>query len=782
MVDEDKKPGKNDSTMLLAGQMGHRLQAGEMLNKKYRIERVLGEGGFGITYLARDTVLDMNVAVKEYFPTGYATRDVGRTNKVVAFTGEKGEEYDRGKQRFLREARTLARLTGLQGIVGIHDFFEENGTAYIVMEYLNGVTLRRYLEQMPGGKISLERALELLRPVISSLIKVHEQGLIHRDISPDNIMVMNGKEVKLLDFGTAREVVAGPKSMSVMLKPGYAPEEQYRSHGGQGTWTDVYAVSGTIYRCITGERPVEAPDRIRKDTIRKPSEMGVSIPEETEKVLMQGLAIYSENRIQDMQVLYEGLYGSYGTRLGVVRSEEPSSSDEQSPSDEKEASDTIEKTGANVSEPETTEENMSVEADVTDETGFADNTATEDKTGEDKSAVALKPWMIPAAAVVIIALIGVAYFAGMNRGTGKIDTTNVAVKEDTKDDNSSDKTSADDKSTADTDDQKTGDDTEETGIADTDTASGVVTFSNPQIEKAACAALGKEEGSVIYTDELKNVHSIILCRDRVFADWEEHNQYHESDWQDFYNEEMVRDEPDLSDLSLFPNLYDLVLENQGMYDLEALKGLPLERLGLRRNKNLRDISALEGFDRLNYLDLQCCERLSDVAVLANLPIEQLFVDETMVSDFSFLEGMPYLEQLWANDMDEEDLAILLKKTEMRFICLKRYRGPSLDVSMFKDLKWLFGLELMECPKLTSIEGIGEFTQLSYFNIEGTNVTDLSPVKDILRLDNLRIQHCRIKDYSVIKEIPTLQHLAIDRSQVEAIEALGLEGVDIEITD
>lgn len=287
----------------------HQLKAGNILNKKYRIEKVLGEGGFGITYLAADTLLDLPVAIKEYYPAGYVTRETAAGNTVIPFSGEKKELYEEGKDKFIKEARAMGKLAGQRGIVAVRDYFEENNTAYIVMEYLNGITLKAYLKQK-GGSLSPQETLELVKPVVRSLASVHAQGLIHRDISPDNIMVLTGNQVKLLDFGASRSVsINGEKSLSVLLKPGYAPEEQYRTRGEQGPWSDIYALCATCYRCITGHVPIEAMERMREDALKPPSVLGIPMDKDAERALMHGLAVFRENRIQDARELYTDWYG-----------------------------------------------------------------------------------------------------------------------------------------------------------------------------------------------------------------------------------------------------------------------------------------------------------------------------------------------------------------------------------------------------------------------------------------------------------------------------------------
>ena len=303
-------------------QLPHTLKLGSMLNSRYLVGGVIGEGGFGITYIGLDTLLQFRVAIKEFFPNGMVNRNNTVSDEVMSISTETAKElFSKSRENFLREARTLAKFTNESGIVAVRDFFEENRTVYIVMEYLDGITLKNYLNQV--GTISAYNTVCLLMPVFHSLKKIHEKNLIHRDISPDNIMLVD-EEVKLLDFGAAREF-ADERSLSVMLKHGYAPMEQYRRHGTQGAWTDVYAICATMYKCITGKIPPDAPDRVFEDDLKMPSELGISIEPAFEEVLRHGLAVRPEDRIQSIDELLEELDAVPGIDIGVS-SQPPKSS------------------------------------------------------------------------------------------------------------------------------------------------------------------------------------------------------------------------------------------------------------------------------------------------------------------------------------------------------------------------------------------------------------------------------------------------------------------------
>ena len=278
----------------------YHIEPGKLLHERYTVGRAIGFGGFGITYVAWDNKLMQKVAIKEYMPSEYATRVPGSLT-VTIYDGERHAEFMSGLQKFLDEAQRLAKFQSVPGVVRIMDSFSENLTAYIVMEFLEGETLKQYLAEN-GGKIPYERAVEIILPVLSALSAVHKEGIIHRDISPDNIFLTEDGDVKLLDFGAARYASTGfSKSLSVILKPGYAPAEQYLSHGEQGPWSDVYATSATIYRMITGVVPEEALERKEKDTLKSPSSMGVKLPKNAERAILNALNVRVENRTKSAE-------------------------------------------------------------------------------------------------------------------------------------------------------------------------------------------------------------------------------------------------------------------------------------------------------------------------------------------------------------------------------------------------------------------------------------------------------------------------------------------------
>ena len=282
----------------------HHLLPGTVLNGRYWVGAALGEGGFGITYIGRDLTLDRRIAIKEYFPSGFATRHNKENSQVEEITRSSENIYRQGLERFLKEAQLLAQFSKNASIVSVFDYFEANGTAYFIMEYLSGDSLKQYLDKR--GSVSYKYMMAWFYPIFQALAAIHQVGVVHRDISPDNLILASDGNLKLIDFGAARDVL-GSKSLSVVLKPGYAPIEQYSTTGKQGPWTDIYALCGTIYKCITGVTPPEATDRIVQDTLRKPSDLGVLLPKQFENTLMKGLSIRAGDRYQSMEELLEDL-------------------------------------------------------------------------------------------------------------------------------------------------------------------------------------------------------------------------------------------------------------------------------------------------------------------------------------------------------------------------------------------------------------------------------------------------------------------------------------------
>jgi len=287
-------------------QPSHILGEGTVLPHNYIIEKILGEGGFGITYSGTFTTTGERVAIKEYFPTGLAHRVYNDEPcyQVVPLYGMK-DAFEKGRRHFLNEASILKEFQNLNSIVSVKDVIEANGTVYLVMEYIDGITLKQYVKE--NGALSFAELLPLVKPVIQALIQVHKKGLIHRDISPENLMVGIDNQLHLIDFGAASiENCHDDKTMTVILKSGYAPPEQYLSDGKQGAWTDIYALCATMYMTLTGFAPSESIRRIQNDDL-PPLAEHADISSWQAAAIEKGMKINAAERFQNMESLYQAL-------------------------------------------------------------------------------------------------------------------------------------------------------------------------------------------------------------------------------------------------------------------------------------------------------------------------------------------------------------------------------------------------------------------------------------------------------------------------------------------
>lgn len=274
------------------------LQTGTMLQGgKYRIEKVLGQGGFGITYLVYQNAFDAHLVVKEFFLNGFCTRVEGNTIQAT-----QPAEFGKYKEKFLHEARMLFKLRGNRHIVEVTDFFEENGTAYLVMPYIADENLEQYTRKQPNNRLSVAEGLAYTLQIANALEIVHAQNILHRDLKPSNILRRANGEVVLIDFGAAREHISAEYSqtMSAIISAGYAPPEQYNVSAKRGPSSDVYSLAGTLYRLLTGKLPLDATSRTIED-FPTPKELNPAISDTVSDAIMKAMELKPTNRYQSVQ-------------------------------------------------------------------------------------------------------------------------------------------------------------------------------------------------------------------------------------------------------------------------------------------------------------------------------------------------------------------------------------------------------------------------------------------------------------------------------------------------
>lgn len=295
------------------------LPFGHLLQNTYCLDRVLGAGGFGITYLARDIRHGQNkavYAVKEYFPQEWAKRAEDGI-RLSPCERALNEVYFHGLEVFVNEARILQGLHDDRTIVDIENFFQLNNTAYLVMEYVQGMTLADYMKKKQKT-FPVKQAGNIVCSVAKALYRIHSFGLLHRDISPDNIMLLPDGSVKLIDFGATRQFVMNETTdMSVLIKPGFAPMEQYSRSGSQGPWTDVYALAATYYYMVSGRKPLPAVDRCSGGTLKPLRQMNPDIPPAISKFISRALELDYTKRVRDMKEFIDGIGDTADDSAGI---------------------------------------------------------------------------------------------------------------------------------------------------------------------------------------------------------------------------------------------------------------------------------------------------------------------------------------------------------------------------------------------------------------------------------------------------------------------------------
>lgn len=282
------------------------LSPGTILGKHFIVGTVIGVGNYGITYRCYDTTLGVVVAVKEFFPTGFVSRAAGE-KRVWLRMQNQGHRYRDRVQRFLMEARSIARFGKAKDIVNVYDFFEENNTAYIIMEYVDDPLLQDYLEQ--NGRLDAETACKITASIVEAVKKLHAKGIIHRDVSPDNLFIAPDYSIKLFDFGSAH-LEDSQTIEEKVIKPGYTAPEQYSDvEANQGFYTDIYSIGAILYHMVTGVPPQDGLERYRHDIMQSPLDSGIGIDPSLDRFIMEAMAVRTELRIQNINQFKDALYG-----------------------------------------------------------------------------------------------------------------------------------------------------------------------------------------------------------------------------------------------------------------------------------------------------------------------------------------------------------------------------------------------------------------------------------------------------------------------------------------
>ena len=738
------------------------LRAGTVLNGRYLVGRVLGQGGFGITYLAFDKTLNARVAVKEYMPNEIAVRTGADVSVAVE---SRSEDFAYGRERFQEEARTLARFIGQPGIAGVTDTFDENGTSYFVMDYIEGISFKAYIANQ-GGKISAQEALDVMIPVLRALSAVHAEGYIHRDVTPDNIYITKDGNVKLLDFGSARYSLGDKsKSLDVILKVGYAPKEQYIRRGRQGPYTDVYSCAACLYAAITGVLPPESLDRLEQDELVPPSKAGAEIPPYLERAILKGLAVQPETRFQTASEFLDAL-------------EHP--------------------------QEEALEEKDLEKRDFKKET--ADSETPSRTARRSTSGIVMAGGIVVIAAALIL---GISVLLGEKEGA-KINDRSGGLIEAAVEEKAAPTVQIGNQeySTAleslDLSDQDLSDGDllalkEMTGLKELNLeGNAAISDLTPLANLRSLEKLELPSPSEI-TDltplsGLSGLRTLSICENQS-------NSQPVSKVEDYrpissltHLETLDLSVTNLKDLSFVSGLTELksllLFGSLSTKDLSALKNLTnLETLEIYA-AGLGNIEGIEGLTNLTYLRLSDETGifiLNDLSVLSALTgLTYLRVDADCIGSFHGIENMTELKEayFYGSDASYMDLQPFKNLTKLQYLELPRRNGGSdhpayngaelagltelkelsIDsaIDSLEPLRNLTGLVSLTIEGNTSpgmfasLEPLSGLTGLRTLELRATSVTDLSPLSGLINLQSVSVYAPNVSDWSPLEHVPVVK--------------------------
>lgn len=668
-----------------------------LIHGKYQLLSRIQSGGFGTTWLALDTMLNLQVAVKEYESTD-----------------------ERRKQQFLEEARHLAKFSGEPGIVNVRDFLEDDGKIYLIMEYLDGEDLKTYVENK--GKLPFNQAYQLLRPIMFTLDKLHHEGMIHRDVSPENIRMLSNGQLKLLDFGSALEIedrYTNEKTMTVMVKPGYAPQEQYMNKAMQGAWTDVYAVCATLYKCITGNTPMDSLQRSFYDELEKPSILDSDISPEQETVLFQGLALKKEERISSMHELIELFDQTMNTKNEKI---------------EESKAEMLKNGGWNRENSITTDKNVN---------------RGKRKIGKEKIAAAIL------SVLGIVAAVAIGMIMFFNDPYRESDSSMVDIKDMDVNQNMLDKVARDSKA-------------ERLRLYNcTLDDEGLETIA--KMKNITCVSLIECTG---YTGLAPLAKMNNLEKLEVEGDYSDHSKVLSG--EKLFTMEL----PQVTSLSVD----NIVFKDQG----ECLRNFKnLEELHLSGNEGLVNMEFLKDMTELTLLRIYAEDASSISSSLVNCTkLTYCSFNETGMNDLSWAANCTALEELCINNCGVTDIAPLASCTELNRLeagnnqindisslqsCSKLSR-VSLENNQIRDISPLQGCNELSYLTLSnnqieSLESLAGKEKISDLEIDSNKVSSLEPLENSTRVISLNASHNQITDIMPLKDCSELQFLWLDDNQL-----------------
>lgn len=758
------------------------LAAGSVLLGKYIVGKVIGKGGFGITYLAYDIKNEKKVAIKEYYPSALAARG-GDGCTVVMTDSEEAAVFKNGIEKFYEEASLVSRFNGNPAIVSVYEFFYENDTAYFVMELLDGCTLKSYIAKY--GVLSPEEALFIADNVSGALIIAHSINVLHRDISPDNIMICRDGNIKLIDFGAARQVLAdNPKSMSVILKQGFAPLEQYQKRGKQGPWTDIYSFGATLYYALTQDCLDDPMTRMDDDAEFLSNKY--DIEGQLWKIIEHSLELRIADRYQDAFELRNALRKiNYAPKPIVLpedkREEAPAQAENTADSGAQTAKEELPKTVQTVRE-----NNVQPTAVTVQETSAIAQAQTEVPKNKNKAKII---GIASAAAVVAVGGI-ITAVAMLSSGGGEIPTSggNAAYyseeaavtttpKETEKNSKTTAKTTA--KTTKKTTAKTTAAPTEgKTTTTTTTTTTKVTTTTTTTAKVTTPTTTTKATTTTTKPVTEAPAKDVVIAGRSYSADTTEIKLegagLKNSDIKNLKDLKkltiVIINDNNISDLSVFSEmsrLEGLWVNNNNISDLSPLKDLKnLKYLSVEGN-NISSLSPLSGTRNLE--QLWCGGNpISDLSPISkNKGLIYLGVSDCDVNSFSALSGMNDLELIYAADNNISDISPLKNTKKLREFFIDR--NPVTDLSPISGNKNMVRMGMAGC-NIGSLSALSGMTKLEELYAFTCGLTDLSPLKKCVSLRHLDIKYNYFSDVSPLAQCNEISFLVLSGNQCADKEA------------
>lgn len=712
------------------------LPCGSALMGRYAVGRVIGMGGFGITYLAYDIKMGRKIAIKEFFPFGLASRSSDHATVSVSFKEESASVFKNGSEKFYDEARMVAGFNTNPNIVNVYDFFYENSTAYYTMEYLQGQSLKEHISK--NGVLSGKQAVYLAESVSAALLSVHGANVLHRDISPDNIMLCNDGKVKLIDFGAARQVVAdGSQAMSVILKPGFAPLEQYQKKGKQGPWTDIYSLGTTLFYALTGIVPDDPMTRLEDD--EKFSENKYSIDDGLWNIIQKATMLKIKDRYNGISEMISDLDKlSLGIEPIIMGSGVRTVS---MPYGMTMRSQTIAEADVKVTATEPEQPSVAEESEPAPE--------APKKKKFPGAVVGIASGVVLIAAVICIFVFGKGSSGGDAAedmavdittttpyfGNGNLYPDTFPITEETEE--------AVHTTTMPSDDGRLYPDTfpitEETSVSETSVSSETTTVSETSVSsETTTVSKTSPPETTTTTAAIPAVPESITIGGKSYR----------TDMTGTLNlASKGLTDSDIKDLKYMTSVTEIILSYNELTDLSPLSGLTqLQKLTYHNNK-VKDLSYAKNLKKLKVLG----------------------AENNGISDLSPLSGMTELTEIWLKNNNFSDVTPLKNCTKVQYLSIAK--NPVSDCSAFSGMKKLKGIHLNGC-KLKSLEPFSGCTMLEYAYVGENQLTDLTPLAGNTGLRILSAPNNKLNGKcSALKGLTILEELDVSGNGYDAAPEL-----------